>query len=52
MIMANEEKFASLIEIHAKSISDYNKKLEEELQSFRQLVCASKFFFHFPNVKP
>ena len=47
MIMFDEEKFASLLEIHAKSMSDYNKKLEEELQSFRQMVCASKFFFHF-----
>ena len=52
MILADEEKFASLMEIHAKSMSDYNKKLEEKLQSFRQLVCASKFFFHFPKVKP
>ena len=49
--MADEEKFASLIEFLAKSLSDNSKKLEEELQSFRQLVCASKFCFLFPIIK-
>ena len=51
MIMADDEKFASLIEYHAKSMSDYNEKLEEELESIRQLVCEPKFYFHFPNEK-
>ena len=51
MIMADEQKLDRLIELLANTMSDYNKKLDEELQSFRQQVCTSKFYFHFPNAK-
>ena len=44
LLKADEDKFASLIQVHVNTFREYNKKLEQQLHSFKTLVGFVVFF--------
>ena len=45
LLKADEDKFASLIQAHVNTFREYNKKLEQQLHSFKTLVGFVVVFF-------